>query len=297
MLVSEFISAVRRQGKIPSDISSADILAAGDMEIQGRLIPLLRLSHQEYFVTEATVESVNGRVRLPPRSTMGAVRHVQLVYGDTYQNLPQVELESDQLIAAGGVPGGWYFDGGSIVLLPRGTNGSIRFRYYLRPSKMIVETDTNNVSEILSATETNGLYSLTLANAITTPDAVDVISGGGSHALCAIDVSNLQLTVVAVTAAEVLSPIALTSSTYVIGGDWVAAAGRTPLVPVPEEMFSTLVHRTAYVMLRGLGYEAEAASQKALADESHQDAMAILAPRSEGNPKPLTGGIRRAMGR
>lgn len=287
MLVSAFITAVRRQGKITDDTTAAEILATGDLEIQGRLIPLLRLTHQEYFVQETQVASYNGRVQLPTRSILGAVRHVQLMNGGRALPLPQAALEDDTLGPASGLPESWYFDGGSVVLLPRGTDATVRLRYYLRPSAMVVETDTASVAAITVATESAGGYALTLANAAPA-GLIDVVSNASSHELDAIDVTSAASTSQTITATQLLSPIQV--------GGYVVKAGFSPVVPVPEEMSAALVHQTAYVVLRSLGYDTEAASQKALAEEALGNARTILAPRSEGNPKRMRGGIRRALG-
>lgn len=288
MLVSAFITSVRRQGKITTDSTDVEILSTGDLEIQGRLIPLLRMSHQEYFVTEAQVSSYNGRVALPRRSILGAVRHVQLLAGGRAIRLPQVALEDDSLGTSGSLPQSWYFDGGSVVLLPRGSDGTVRLRYYLRPSAMVNETDATRVAIVNAATQLNGGYTLTLANASPVAGLVDVISGAGSHELDAIDVATSGTTTQIIASTDLLSPIQT--------GSYVVAAGFSPIVPLPEEMAASLVHQVAYVILRSLGYDQEAISQKTLAEESLSQARAILAPRSEGNPKTLRGGIRRALG-
>jgi hypothetical protein len=290
VLVSAFETAVRRQGKITTDTTAAEILATGDLEIQGRLIPLLRMSHQEYFVQEAQVASYNGRVPLPTRSILGAVRHVQLMYGGRSIALPQRSVEDDVLGVSAGVPTGWYFDGGSVVLLPRGVDATVRLRYYLRPSAMILESDAA-VARVNTVTQNSGGYSLVLSNATAGGGAglpIDIISSASSHEIDAMDVTSSGNVNQLVTAAQLLSPIQV--------GAYAVTAGFSPVVPVPEEMVSGLVHQTAYVILRSLGYEQEAASQKTLAEEAMGQARAILAPRSEGNPKRLRGGIRASLG-
>lgn len=291
MLVSAFITAVRRQGKITTDTTDAEILATGDLEIQGRLIPLLRMSHQEYFVAEAQAASYLGRVALPKRSILGAVRHVQLLTGGRATRLPQVALEDDSLGSTGGIPTSWYFDGGSIVLLPRGSDATVRLRYYLRPSAMV--SDASAVAPAPSSIQSftilaNGDHQLVL-NSATGPGPIDVITSGGSHAIAALEASTASLsTSQTLLAASIISPVSV--------GDYVVAAGFSPFVPVPEEMAAPLVHQVAYVILRSLGYEQEATSQKTLAEESMSQARVLLAPRSEGNPKRIRGGIRRALG-
>ena len=291
MLVSEFITAVRRQGKITTDTTDAEILSTGDMEIQGSLIPLLRLSHQEYFVAETQVASVNGRVRLPNRSIMGAVRHVQLVSGSSALKLPQVALEDDTLGSSSSAPSAWYFDGGSIVLLPRGTNATVRLRYYMRPSKMVVETATTKVASItVISTSADGLYYLAnLTNNSTSSPTYDVVGNGASHALLVTDTISNITSQESILISTVLSPLAV--------GDYLVAAGFTPVVPLPEELFAALVHQVAYVILRSLGYDSEAQAQQSLAQTALQQGQAILAPRSEGNARKLRGGINGALGR
>lgn len=289
MLVNEFITAVRRQGKITTDTTDAEILSTGDMEIQGSLIPLLRLSHQEYFVAETQVASVNGRVRLPNRSIMGAVRHVQVISGSSALRLPQVALEDDALGSSSSLPSAWYFDGGSIVLLPRGTDATVRVRYFVRPSKMLVAA-SDSVATVTAVATSGANFILTLSSASVAGTTFDVVGDGSSHAVLLLGFAGEALTnPQTVPIASVLSPIAV--------GDYFVSAGFTPVVPLPEELFAALVHQVAYVILRSLGYDSEAQAQQSLAQAALQQGQAILAPRSEGNARKLRGGINGALGR
>lgn len=286
MLASEFVAAVRRQGQITADITDAAILAAGDMEIQGRLVPLIRQVHAEYFVTETTAQSFQGRVALPRRSIAGTVRHVQLLYGGQTLSLPQAQLEEDYLASGNGTPSRWYFDGGNIVLLPRGTDGAVRFRYFLRPSKMVLETDTANVQRISFVSDAGTQFQLLLSGA-SAPGLIDIVSDGSSHAPIALDVTSDEDSSQFVNKSEMLGPVQL--------NDWVVKAGFTPVVPLPEELFSALVHQTAAVFLRALGYDSEASSQVEWAEKALAQGQTLLAPRSEGNTLRRVGGIRAAI--
>jgi len=277
---------VRRQGSMTADYADADILAAGDMEIQGRLVPLIRQVHSEYFVTEQNADAYNGRVALPPRSIAGTVRHVQLIVGGVTRTLPMVALEDDYLGVGGSLPMGWYFDGGGIVLLPRGASGTVRIRFYMRPSKMVLESDTSKVWPITVATQSGGGYALTVTG--TLPSAkVDIINPGASHELDAFDVLAAGTSNLTVTQAAMLNQVAV--------GGYVVAAGYSPFVPLPEELSAALVHQTAHVLLRALGYDSEAGAQARLADAALTEGKGLLVPRSEGNPKRMRGGIRRSL--
>ena len=289
MLASELVTAVRRQGKIPADLLDADILAMSDLEIQGAFIPLVRSTHQEYFVTETLLTSYNGRVSLPPRCIAATIRHVQSVFGGVTYRLPQLNLEDDLLGVSVANPQGWYFDGAGLVLLPRGTNGQVRVRYFLRPSKLAVETDATKFRAITTATQLNGGWFLNLSGAAPA-GTIDVVSAAPAHEFVAIDVTSSGGTTQTVAASESLGGFA---GTVAVG--YVCAAGYTPFIQIPEELCSALVHRVAAVILRSLGYDGEATVQGALADKAMAQGAELLAPRSEGNPRRLVGGIRRGL--
>jgi hypothetical protein len=286
MLASEFLSAVRAQGKVPADISDASILAFGDREVAGRMVPLLRGVRQEYLVAEASGASYNGRVALPHRSVVGGVRHVQLMVGDQAAHLPRVEPEDD--VAVGGAnPSGWYVDGGSIVLVPRGSSGTLRMRYFLRPSKLVLESDATYVRSITSAAQASGGWTLTLSGAAPSGSTTfDVVSSGPAHELVAIDLASST----SIPQASCLSVFSRTASP-----GYVTAPGFTPYVPLPEELAAPCVHFVAGVILRSLGYDQEAQAQLALAEGELELAKTLLAPRSEGNVKRMRGGVLQAL--
>lgn len=286
MLVSQYLTAVRRQGKVSPEITDADLLGLGDIEIASSLLPLVRSVRQEYFVREATVASVGGRCALPNRAIDGTVRHVQLLLNGAALPLAHVDVEDDRQGINSGVPVAWYFDGGSVVLLPRGSSGTVRFRYFARPGKLVSESDTTNVRTVVSGgTTLNSDGSATLGLSGTIPAGnVDVISSGPAHEHLVIDLAGAGGSSLTVPVASALGPFRI--------GDYVVTADMSPVVPLPEEMSSILVHQVAAVYLRSQGYDSEAGSQAAIAQAAKGAAEALLKPRSEGNPRRLRGGIR-----
>lgn len=285
MLASEFVAAVRAQGKIPADVTDASILLFGDREVAGRMVPLLRSVRQEYLVAEMQASSYNGRVALPHRSVVGGVRHVQLLVGDQAAHLPRVEPEDD--VATGGSnPSGWYVDGGSIVLVPRGSSGTLRMRYFLRPSKLVLESNATYCRSITSAAQASGGWTLTLSGAAPSGSTFDVVSSGPAHELVAIDLASST----SIPQASCLSTFSVTASP-----GYVTQPGFTPYVPLPEELASACVHFVAGVILRSLGYDSEAQAQLGVAEGELELAKTMLAPRSEGNVKRLRGGVLQAL--
>lgn len=300
-LTVAFVAAVRRQGSIPAQFVDSDILLAGDMEVQTRFLPLLRRMRSEYGVRRLLLPITNGRVVMPDRSQVAGVRLVQLVQGNGYVTLPQVQPEDDYGTSVGGAPYGWYFDAAGINIVPGNASGSVLVRYYQAAPSMILSSDTVNTSQITSVAV--GAVSTTLTfNGATVVSLGDVISARPSHHVVLPGV--VSGTGSAAYANSIYSaidsdrPIEFGASTSTLAvGDYVAPNGRSPFVPLPEELFGALVHRTAGVMLRASGYLEESAAQLQLADEAEALARDLLAPRSEGAPRALLGGISAATGR
>ena len=287
-LTTRFVSAVRRQGSVPSTYTSADILAIGDGEIQSVFVPLLEQMRQNFFVREltATVDA-RGRVALPARAIGATLRNVQLVVGTSWVNLPQRALEESGGTGTG-QPSAYYLDAGSIALLPSGSTGTLRIRYTCRPGAMVLDTDAA-LSKALTAVGTPGATTTALTAAFTGAlTAIDILSSGPAHQVKAVGVvlSGTQPNLTCLNADLLEQPVV---------GDYVAIADTSPFVPLPEELFAALVHRTAGVLLRSLAYEEEASSQLTLSAEAIERSKAMLMPRNEGNPQRFSGGIRAAL--
>lgn len=288
MLVSEFLTQVRTEGKVTSAFTDAQLCALADSEIASRFVPLVRNCHNDYFVREATLASVDGRVRLPDRAVAGSLRHAQLVLNGRASDLPLYSLEEDHLAPAASIPCGYYMDAGGMILLPRGTNGTVRIRYFCKPAKLREETNLaarlTSVSYAGSGVATCGFASTTWTGGIT----LDVISGGPNHELL-VQGATQGATSITATVAQQLGGVINTS-------DYVCETGYTPMVPLPEELYSALIHQVAAAYLRGMAYLEESTVHQKMAEVAMDEAKLILAPRNEGNIKKLKGGIRRALG-
>lgn len=285
MLTSEFVTEVRRQGSISSDYIDTDILLDGDKEIRARFIPLLEQVRQNFFIRTLTASpDGRGRVPLPDRAVAAGVRSVQLAIDQGWVSIPQRDMaEAD--FAYGGIPSAYFVDGGSIQLLPTGSSGSLRIRYACRPGKMVLDNDPSKAVRIDSVTTGASTYTVTTANVFTGSSTVDIVAAGPAHQAKAISTvrSGLVLTLADFQEAPVI-------------GDWLCIADTSPFVPLPEELSAALIHRVAAVILRALAYGEEAAQQAQLAEDVIARCIPMLTPRNEGNPLPIRGGMRRALG-
>ena len=291
-LTSEFVTSVRRQGSIPSTMTAADIMAIGDEEIQARFVSLLESVRQNYLIRElVATPDVRGKVQLPARASGAAVRSVQLQTNNSWRSLPQRQIE-DWDAQSSGDPSGYYVDAGAIVLLPTGTTGTLRIRYAARPSKMVDDTDTTKSKAITSVTP-GPVTTTMVCGGYSGSTLIDIVSGGPAHQLKAISIPLTGTTTVNTT--DLLDGI-VASNSGVGYYDMVAYPGTTPFVPLPEELFSALVHSTAANILLSQGYLEESSAQEAKAQMCIKQSLPMLLPRNEGNPQRVTGGLRRAIG-
>lgn len=285
MLATEFVAEVRRQGSIQASYLDSDILLDADKEIRAIFIPLLEGLRQNYLVRTITAQpDSRGRVPLPDRAVAASVRSVQLAIDQGWVPIPQRDM-TDADFAYGGVPSAYFIDGGSIQLLPTGSSGQLRIRYACRPGKMVLENDPSKAVRIDSVTTGASTYTFTTANVFTGSNTVDVVASGPAHQAKALST---------VRAGLVLQLADFQEAPTV--GDWLCLADTSPFVPLPEELSAALVHRVAAVILRALAYSEEAAQQEQLAQQVIDRCIPMLTPRNEGNPLPIRGGLRRALG-
>lgn len=287
-LTTAFVAAVRRQGSIPSNFADTDILGIGDEEIQGTFIPLLTSLRSNFFVRSLDVApDSRGRVALPARAAGAALRSVSLSLNNGWVPLPQRDLGDADYVSSGALPDAYALDGGSIMLLPTGTTGTLRLRYPARPGKMVLSTDPvcKGITAVVVGASTTAITCVYSGSGAM----VDIIASGPAHQHKAI-----SAVLTGATPNWVITNVQLLETPIV--GDTLGIFDQTIYVPLPEELFSALVHKVAANILLSQGYLEEYLAQEKKAQKATDDAKLYLMPRNEGNPKTVKGGILRALG-
>lgn len=286
--VTQFLTDLRSIGMLPvaTGLSDALLLRHADMEIASRFVPLMRRVNEEYMVRRIDVASVMGRVRLPSRAVAGSVRYVQVNSGNGWQSLPQLQMESSD--AGGGSVSGFCFDASGIVLLPLGSNATVRVYYYASPGELTAESICTSVDFVVSQTSTT--ITLTLAGTYSHASypRADVVSIGGDGAPVIVDAYMNWTPPNYVLQTEVHGVVDI--------GDRVCPTGKTDVIPLPVGLYPALLNRTAARVLTSLGYHEDAQRQAEMAEVSISEAVSILSNRSLGNPKRPTGGMLGAIG-
>lgn len=265
---------VLRRGYIPaaSVTFSADVLV-GIMsdELRGYIVELLRESGGEYLVVPHTIQVQAGvtEYRLPPRAVTNGVRRVS-VQRDTAQfQLPQ--LSPDAL--DGTSPWGYYLRGPRLVLWPAPTESvTLRVDYLLRPSQLI----TTGYGVVSGVTDDGTDATITVAWEGTplTTGALDMVRSSSPFDVLSVGATCVVAgTTVTVPLASVLElPEA---------GDYVCAAGESPVPSIPLELHALLAQRTAWAALTSIG-DAGARAAYERTEEMRAQMLALLAPRDEG---------------
>jgi hypothetical protein len=299
VLTADFIAAVRRQAQATAQVSDADVLAWGDQEVRAHYLPMLRKMRAEYGVRRLLVTIANGRARIPDRAQVAGVRLVQWVTAGQLVPLTQLTPEEDYGRTGASTPLGWYFDAGDICVVPPNAQGQLLIRYYQQAPRMLLSSLVAQTSPITAVTV--GTATTVTFNAATTVSSGDVVSaapdhrtvipglvGGTGNATWSNAVYDFLDRDLPVPGGD--------PSRTILEGDWVAPNQQTPFVPLPEELSSALTHRVSGVILRALGYLEESGAALELAREAEAEARVLLAPRSEGNPRFLTGSIAARLG-
>lgn len=295
-ITTTLLSDVRRTGQLAQNVTDAEILATADIELKATIYPFLRRMNSNFGVREVQLTPSNGRCPLPRRAIGASVRCVQVQVGASWVNLPQLQLEQDVgNTTATGLPVGFYVDSGDIVLVPRGSSATLRVMYWPQPGRLVAVANCALISSV------NSSYSATLtrlgSNTAISPAVsyIDIISGASHHSMVLMNSSVTQSTSTydVLTANFLWGPAV--GSTPVVG-DYICEQNTSCVVPIPDDLYPVLVYQVASVHQRALGYVNEAEATSREAQRRLEAAVDTVAPRIQGNPPRLTGGVLRAIG-
>ena len=298
---TELLADIRRLAMLPTSTvtatADADLLAHADYELQNYITSLMLRVCEEYLVRVVDIPLTAGvsRYAIPRRSVGSRVRSVDYLKGGGLTHIPRLKPEQvdSALATQQGFPFGFYLESASLVLLPApAAADALRVRYYVRPASLAA-VGSGLFAAITSVTPDSpspGRTTLGFASS-SMPSVVDVVSGKQPFESLAVDAAAANVTSTSLDVAT------STLTTTPAAGDYVCVPDAAPVVQAPLEMFGLLTQRAAARALQSLGYmeEANAAWQAAASRET--DTLAILTPRTDGNPKRLSGGFLSQMGR
>lgn len=314
---SALVAAIRRTAQLPnatvSSLTDDDILAETQRALEASVVPFVAQVQEEYFVLHQSYHIQQNQLRLTlPRRAMGnGVRDMFLENRQTSgplnpgQLTPMGRLRPEQAnefrtgnanSPTTGQPRYFYLEASNIVFCPAPTQDAwIRFGIPVRPGNMVLPTTARQLASVTPSGP--NAFAVTWTGALSfTSGLIDVIASGSPFEYLGLNITATGIT----TTAATLSYVQETAGNLLYVpqvGDWITVSGQSPVVQLPSEAQQLLVQRGAEYCLRFLGYLEEAAAAKNLGDTMEQSLAPLLTPRTPGNPRKLTGGLQKMIGR
>lgn len=283
----DHVAAVRLRGQLPpvsadGKLSDADILTLTDEAMRDELLPLTRTLRGEYGVVDSDTPIVAGQPDyvIPSRAQGGSLRALYLMRADRTQGelLDEVSIEVvERYRLSGGI--GWTgkpvfaIEGDRVVVLPTPTTstGYLRFRYYLRPGRLVPVASCAVVSSATSSAITTSA-----TPPVTTGEPFDVVQAKPHFAALAIEASGTVL---------VNTISGLTLERVPVAGDYVCDTDTTCVLQLPVELHPVLLQTTLVRVFETLGWLQEMAAAQMVLERKIAAARASLTQRQEGAPK------------
>lgn len=306
---TKLINSIRNLGTIPSEgtlgLKDSDLLLHINEAIKSITSKIVGI-REEYFVKRDRIPLVSGvsRYRIPYRAYLGRIRQVYYVNSSSERvPLPCIhkeELEFYSRQSADNSPVGYYLEENFVSLVPDFNTrfaGSLEIAYPFRPSELVMEVDTRVISNINYGTKTITL-SEDVPSTWTNVSVFDI-----HYNLSGSEVKLWDITPVSVSGNVIVFSDALDGSqafhTSVNINDYVCLSEQCAVLPLSQDLHSTLIRAVALRIAESEGDQAIAEIHKGLLDEELQTHISTMEERNEGEPLRITGhggtlrGLRR----
>lgn len=285
---ADFLTSVRMRGSIPTSTSSSNVnnttnlLAMGTEELHIKLLPLIMSVREEFYVTskDYTITASQATYALPSRASGMVVRDIQIVDGSSIYSLRPIDPDLISTTSTGSVEG-YYFQHNNIVLYPTpgSTSGTLRVRYFARPSRLAATSACAQITAIDTGTFTATVAAVPSSWSTSTP--VDFIKASAPYHNPAVDQSPASTTSTTLVFTSLPSDLAV--------GDWVALAEYSPIPQIPHEFQPLLAQMTVVKALEAVGDREGAKAAKTDLDLIQANAIQLITPRSHSDPRKVVG--------
>jgi len=283
------LDTVKRNVTMPAyqaRFSNSDLLKFADEHTRFAIMPRLTSIRQEFLVNsvEMPVNANQAKYKIHYRAAGRSLRHIQLLdqngvfVRDISMLTPENRFEYSGTTSTG-EPTAFFVESDYVYLVPTPpASNSYRLRQYfsVMPSRLV---EASQAGLIDSVDLTTGVVTITTAvTGFTSGARMDFIDGQSGCTIKGIDVLNGSVsgTTLNFTPADLPEDLAV--------GDYVALAGETPVVNLPDELTDSLALSIVCGVLKAQGdfegYKAETDNLKRVLDA----AMMLLIPRVESKP-------------
>ncbi len=293
----DLLSSVKVRAMFPDastgSLSSASLLNLATEELHSSLVPMIMSVREKYYETyqDTAMAAAQAIYPIPTRAIGGVLSVVQYILNNYVMNLQPIDPNAITTTDSGLTPRGFYFQNNNIVLYPTPnvTQGTIRMRYYQRPSRLeqtincaqITSFDTNALTATCSAVPS------TWANG-TVVDFIPAVIPYQPYGLNSV-ISGVTSGVITFSALPTTSS---NGAAVLTAGDWIALAEYTPIPEVPFEFFAALAQATACKGLEAIGDQQNLGIAEQKLEAYLQSALKLVTPRDQNGTKKVVSAWR-----
>ena len=240
---SRFLDQVKMKATLPTGrYTDQEILDIAYDILLSDVQPFLISLKQEFYTKKSNLTVSDGYNTYPINSrALGmALRELKL----DSENLRQISPEDTDENSSNDTSA-YYFEGSNIILYPTPTSSAtLTQTYFQRISKPVLTTDCAVVTSIDTST---GIVTATTPSTWTTSDTFDIVSRLNGNDTLAKDLSAsaISSTTITFTASDLPSTFAV--------GDYIALAGETPYIQVPDDAIPLVQQLTVTDLMEALG--------------------------------------------
>lgn len=280
MNTTEMVRAIQIKGSFPTSddlFSTSDYLVILNLQMKSDITPTMLRLNEEFFLRskDFTISASTRYYRMPTRTVGAKLRDLKRVDSNGVESDLNRLYEEDRPLGRTG----YYMTGNSIELSSDIQSGTLRMKYFVRPSTLVETSSCAQVTVIDTSANTIEVSSApsTFANG----SLVDFVQNLNPYDLLDMDVAISNISGTTLTFASI--PNGLTV------GDWICVATESPVPMVPDEMHPILVQSALLVCLSSKKdkiYEQE----KEMLIEMRQAAINMLEPRVENSSAKMRAG-------
>jgi hypothetical protein len=226
---SELIAALKIKGSFPTSddlFSDADFLVLLNMAMDVEINPIILKLNDEYLLQSKDYTVVAGSTyRMPTRVI--SLRDLTLIDGSG--NVTQLNRLFEEDRSSNN--SGYYLLRNSIELSSDIVGGSLRMKYFARPSKLVATADCGQITSI--NTGANSVVVSAAPSTFINGAVIDLVQNNNPFDLLSMDQA------ITTVAGTTLTFASLSSDLQV--GDWVCIANQSPVPLAPQELHTLLV--------------------------------------------------------
>lgn len=291
---ADLLTAIKNSQMFPdasnNSLSSASLLQFATEELYITVLPMIQGLREKYYekYLDTSYTTSTTSLTLPKRSVGQTLALVQFLVGTYVKVLEPIDPGAVATTNPTNEPANFYYENNTIVPYPppAASNGTIRMRYYQRPSRL---EQTSNCAQITAWNSGTGVATCTPVSTWTTSQTFDFIPQTPSQATPYA----LDSTPSAISGTTMTFSLSTADAAKVTVGDWIALSEYTPIPEVPFELQAVLMQATSCRGLAALNDQTALASAKAILSEYMTAATKLLTPRDVGGNKRVVSNWRR----